>query len=112
MVGCAGSARWIRSTESPQEPACGRIAACKGRLEDWRNAISRSPIGHFLGLFFELPYIGTQMCSEGDTFHASAAIGIEAFVTKSGVGSSGIEQNFIVHEDHNEIISKTPMIWW
>lgn len=68
--------------------------------------------GHSIGLFFELPYIGTQMCSEEDTFHASTAIGVEAFVTKSGVGSSGIEQNFIVHEDHNEILTKTPTIWW
>jgi Xaa-Pro aminopeptidase len=68
--------------------------------------------GHSIGLFFELPYIGTQMCSEDDVFSASTAVGIEAFVTQTEVGSSGIEQNFIVHEDHNEILTKTPVIWW
>ncbi|MFP6682950.1 MAG: M24 family metallopeptidase [Gammaproteobacteria bacterium] len=68
--------------------------------------------GHFMGLFFELPYIGTQMCSDEDVFSASTVVGIEAFVTKSGVGSSGIEQNFIVHADHNEILTKTPVVWW
>ena len=68
--------------------------------------------GHGVGMFFELPYIGTAMCSEDDIFHASTVIGIEAFVTKSGVGSSGFEQNFIVHEDRNELLTTTPMIMW
>ena len=68
--------------------------------------------GHFMGLFFELPYIGTQMCNEEDVFSASTVVGVEAFVTQTEVGSSGIEQNFIVHEDYNEILTKTPLIWW
>ena len=68
--------------------------------------------GHSVGLFFETPYIGTTMCTEDDLFNASTVIGVEAFVAKNGVGSAGFEQNFIVHEDHNEILTKTPMIWW
>ena len=68
--------------------------------------------GHGIGLFIETPYIGTTMCAEDDTFRANMVIGVEAFVSRSGVGSAGYEQNFIVHEDGNEILCKTPMIWW
>ena len=68
--------------------------------------------GHSIGIFFETPYIGTTMCTEDDLFGASTVIGVEAFVAKGGVGSAGFEQNFIVHEDHNEVLTKTPMIWW
>ena len=65
-----------------------------------------------IGLFIETPYIGTTMCSEEDRFRANMVIGVEAFVSRSGVGSAGLEQNFIVHEERHEILTKTPMIWW
>jgi len=68
--------------------------------------------GHSLGIFFETPYFGTRMCSAEDKFVAGMACGVEAFLSRSGVGSSGFEQNFIIGEDSNEIITKTPMIWW
>jgi hypothetical protein len=68
--------------------------------------------GHSIGLFIETPYIGTTMCDEDDVFRADMVIGVEAFVSRSGVGSAGYEQNFIVGEHGNEILCTTPMIWW
>jgi len=68
--------------------------------------------GHSIGIFIETPYIGETMCSESDRFTADSVLGVEAFLARSGVGSSGFEQNFIVHEDRNEILGTTPMIWW
>jgi Xaa-Pro dipeptidase len=68
--------------------------------------------GHSLGIFFETPYIGTRMCSPEDKFQAGMACGVEAFLATTGVGSAGFEQNFIIGESGNEIITRTPMIWW
>ena len=55
--------------------------------------------GHGVGLFFELPRIGTQLCTEEEMFEADMVLGVEAFLARSGVGSVGIEQNFILHAD-------------
>lgn len=68
--------------------------------------------GHPIGLFIETPYIGTTMCSESDRFYANMVIGVEAFLSRGGVGSAGLEQNFIVCDDHNEPLDRTPTIWW
>jgi Xaa-Pro dipeptidase len=68
--------------------------------------------GHLLGMFFETPYIGTKMCGPNDVFQAGMACGVEAFLSQAGVGSSGFEQNFIIGETGNELLSKSPMIWW
>ena len=68
--------------------------------------------GHLVGMFFETPYFGSQMCSSDDKFQAGMACGVEAFVSRTDVGSSGFEQNFIVGESANEILTKSPMIWW
>jgi Xaa-Pro aminopeptidase len=68
--------------------------------------------GHFMGMFFETPYIGTGMCSQDDTFESGTACGVEAFISRKDVGSSGIEQNFIIGEHGNEVITTTPLRWW
>jgi Xaa-Pro aminopeptidase len=68
--------------------------------------------GHCLGLFWEDPYIGTQMCKESDTVQPNMVFGVEAFLGREGVGAAGFEQNLIVTEKGAEVITKAPMIWW
>jgi Xaa-Pro dipeptidase len=69
--------------------------------------------GHYMGMFFETPYIGATMCSEDDTFEAGTVLGVEAFISRKDVGASGIEQNFILHEDGTtEAITRSPYLWW
>jgi Xaa-Pro aminopeptidase len=47
-----------------------------------------------------------------DRFEAGMVIGVEAFLSKKGVGAAGFEQMFIVGEQENELLSPTPMLWW
>jgi Xaa-Pro aminopeptidase len=68
--------------------------------------------GHCMGMFFELPYIGAQMCGEDDVFEAGTVLGVEAFISRKDVGSSGIETNFILGEDGVELLTTSPMVWW
>ncbi len=69
--------------------------------------------GHYMGMFFETPYIGATMCGDDDVFEAGTVLGVEAFIARKDVGASGIEQNFILHEDGSiEHITTTPMVWW
>ncbi|MCZ6721041.1 MAG: M24 family metallopeptidase [Proteobacteria bacterium] len=68
--------------------------------------------GHSLGLFIETPFFGKSLCSSDDIYEEGWACGVEIFLSKPGVGSSGFEQNFIVHKDHNEPVTTAPMLWW
>ena len=68
--------------------------------------------GHGVGLFFELPRIGTSLSAVEDVFEAGMVFGVEAFLAKNGVGSAAVEQNFIIHADHNEILTTSPIFWW
>ena len=68
--------------------------------------------GHGLGLFFEKPYIGVDMCDDDDVFEEGMAIGVEAFFGLPGLGSAGFEQNMLVTGTGVELLSTLPMIWW
>jgi Xaa-Pro dipeptidase len=68
--------------------------------------------GHGVGLFFELPRIGTTLSSKDDVFKAGMVFGVEAFLAKDGVGSAAVEQNFIIHADRNELLTTSPVLWW
>ena len=68
--------------------------------------------GHGLGLFFEKPYLGVDMCSDDDIFEEGMALGVEAFFGLPGLGSAGFEQNLLVSADGTELLTSTPMIWW
>lgn len=68
--------------------------------------------GHGLGLFFEKPYLGVDMCEDGEIFEEGMAIGVEAFFGLTGLGSAGFEQNMLVTAGGVEILSTPPMIWW
>ena len=68
--------------------------------------------GHGTGLYWEHPYIGVKMSSADDRFDAGMVLGIEAFLHIDGVGTAAHEQNLIVHDDGNEIITHSPITWW
>ena len=68
--------------------------------------------GHGTGLYWEHPYIGIKMSASDDRFDAGMVLGIEAFLHIDGVGTAAYEQNLIVHDDRNEIITHSPDTWW
>jgi len=68
--------------------------------------------GHGLGLFFERPYLGVEMCSDDDIFEEGMALGVEAFFGQPGLGSAGFEQNMLVSADGIELLTSSPMLWW
>ncbi len=68
--------------------------------------------GHGIGLFFERPYLGVDMCEDTDVFEPGMALGVEAFFGLPGIGSAGFEQNLIVGDDGIELLTTPPMIWW
>jgi len=67
--------------------------------------------GHGVGLFFELPRIGSTLSLESDQFEDGMVVGIEAFLARDGVGSAAFEQNYIIHADSIELLTTTPVIW-
>jgi Xaa-Pro dipeptidase len=76
------------------------------------QAAEKFPLyGHGLGLFFEKPLISTVMGDPQDVFLEGMVVGIEAFVTRKGVGSVGFEQNVIITGERTELITTTPMLW-
>jgi len=68
--------------------------------------------GHSVGLYFEQPVISVKMGREGDLLQPGMVLGVEVFLAREGVGSSGFEQNLIVLEDENEVLTTSPMLWW
>jgi Xaa-Pro aminopeptidase len=68
--------------------------------------------GHGIGLFFEKPYIGPDMCTDEDIFQEGMALGVEAFYGLDGVGAAGFEQNVLVTKTGTEVLTKVPMVWW
>ncbi len=68
--------------------------------------------GHGTGLYWEHPYIGTAMSDPEDRFEAGMVLGVEAFLDLDGVGTAAFEDNLIVHEDGNEILTRSPKFWW
>ena len=81
-------------------------AASNQMAEKWPH------FGHGVGLFFEKPYIGPEMCTDDDIFQEGMAMGVEAFFGREGQGSAGFEQNILVIENGIELLTKTPMIFW
>lgn len=86
---------------------CAQYGAVSNQMaEKWPH------FGHGVGLFFEKPYIGPEMCDDADLFEAGMAMGVEAFFGRPGIGSAGFEQNVLVTETGTELLTKTPMLFW
>ncbi len=68
--------------------------------------------GHGTGLYWEHPYIGLSMCGSGECFEAGMVLGVEVFLDRDGTGTAAHEQNVIVHDHGNEILTHSPAFWW
>jgi len=88
-------------------------ALCKQYGAESNQMAEKWPhFGHGVGLFFEKPYIGPEMCTDEDTFEEGMAFGVEAFYGRANLGSTGFEQNILVTKAGIELLTRTPMIWW
>lgn len=67
---------------------------------------------HGIGLYWEYPYVGRQAAPAEETIEANMAMGVEYFLSRDGVGTVGIEQNFIVGAQANELITYLPIQGW
>jgi Xaa-Pro aminopeptidase len=67
--------------------------------------------GHGVGLFFETPRIGSDLSSPDDVFADGMVLGVEAFLSKDGVGSCLLEDNLIVTTTGTELLTTTPLRW-
>ncbi len=86
---------------------CTQYGAASNQMaEKWPH------FGHGIGLFFEKPYIGPDMCEDSDVFQEGMALGVEAFFGLDTVGAAGFEQNVLVTAKGTEVITRTPMIFW
>jgi Xaa-Pro aminopeptidase len=68
--------------------------------------------GHGVGLFWEDPWL---MASDGDkaaVFHSGQTYSTEVFLHRHDVGSAGVEQNFIVGDARNELLTTTDLTTW
>lgn len=71
-------------------------------------------LGHGNGLFWERPTIARCGAWNEDrwTFWEGQTIGVETFLSHPDVGCVGVEQNIIVHERGNELLTPVSLEWW
>lgn len=71
-------------------------------------------LGHGNGLFWERPtiWLDVEQNEERWTFWEGQTMGVETFLSHPDVGSVGVEQNIIVHERANELLTPVPLEWW
>ncbi|HEX2088823.1 MAG TPA: M24 family metallopeptidase [Actinomycetota bacterium] len=68
--------------------------------------------GHGIGLYWEEPYFTEGWKNEVTAFHEGQTVTAETFLYRPGVGSAGVEQNFIVGRERNELLTTTELEWW
>lgn len=68
--------------------------------------------GHGVGLFWEDPWLHEDNTADATVFHEGQTASTEVFLCWEGVGSAGVEQNFIVHEDGPELLTTTDLECW
>ena len=129
VVGCKPSADQKESVEHGVRITDAVIAAIKpgvkvadiGRLGDklvgevspHRGSLGEAwPIhGHGIGQFWEHPWISDKLVTEDEIFEENMTLGIEIFF-ENETGNVGFEQNIIIGADANELVTKSPMLWW
>lgn len=67
---------------------------------------------HGIGLYWEPPFVGEKIALAEETIQPNMVMGVEYFLSRAGVGTVGIEENFIVGSDRNETITYLPMQGW
>ena len=68
--------------------------------------------GHGVGLFWEDPWLMAGEQTDGAVFHTGQTYSTEVFLHWPDVGSAGVEQNFIVGGNGNELLTRTDLVTW
>jgi Xaa-Pro aminopeptidase len=68
--------------------------------------------GHGVGLFWEDPWLISTLDDESQVFHEGQTYSAEVFLHWPDVGSAGVEQNFIVRSDGNELLTTSRLDWY
>jgi Xaa-Pro dipeptidase len=68
--------------------------------------------GHGVGLFWEFPWLGSELVEDDEVFEEGMVLGIEGFLAMPGAGSTSFEQNVIVTAEGTELLTPTPMLFW
>lgn len=89
---------------------------------DCPQGLSQWPIyGHGTGTFWQYPLPVFEKEANGqdpetqlvDTpYEPGMVVSTEFFLTDEEGGSAAFEQNFIITQTGNELLTKTPMLWW
>ena len=64
-----------------------------------------------IGLFWERPSLRIGLETDG-IFRENMTFGIEAFLSKAGVGVAGHEDNILVTTNGAEVLTPAPTFWW
>lgn len=99
------------------------VAAIGNKMRESFNTSEDQPgkmwpiYGHGVGLFWEDPWLTASRADEplGEdepVFHEGQTYSTEHFLHWPGVGSAGVEQNFIVWENGNELLTPTDLVNW
>jgi Xaa-Pro aminopeptidase len=91
----------------------GRLRKESGTLDD-ATTETFPLLGHGNGLFWERPtiWLDVQQNDARWAFWEGQTMGVETFLSHPDVGSVGLEQNIIVHERGNELLTPVPLEWW
>ena len=68
--------------------------------------------GHSNGCMWEAPYISLVATGDDEVFEENMVFGGETFLTRDGLGTAEVENNWIVTKDGIELLTKTPLEWW
>jgi Xaa-Pro dipeptidase len=66
--------------------------------------------GHGLGVSWEDPLLALDNLNGGELLEEGMVLGIEAFLSREGVGAAGFEQNVIVGARGAEVLIEVPML--
>jgi len=91
----------------------GRLRRETGTVDD-ATAETFPLLGHGNGLFWERPtiWLDVKQNEERWVFWEGQTMGVETFLSHPDVGSVGVEQNIIVHEGGNELLTPVALEWW
>ncbi len=91
----------------------GRLRKETGTVDD-ATAETFPLLGHGNGLFWERPtiWLDVEANEERWAFWEGQTMGVEVFLSHPDVGSVGVEQNIIVRETGNELLTPVALDWW
>src|SRR4029078_6948011 len=69
-------------------------------------------LGDGVGLFWEQPWISSDLLDGSELVEENMVLGIEAFLAHEGIGNTMIESNVIVTEHGSELLTPTPTVPW